>query len=1334
MKRLAFWFSVFLVFGGAHLYSEVELDPYTPAYAPNVILVKFVDDAKVSIIPRGKLILTGIKSVDVLNIKYQVVSMTRVFLNAEQHEKLKMFRDWYGQLREVPKLSKIYKLQFSTNYDAKLVAEEYSRDPNIEYAEPDYYYFALETVPNDPLFTEQWYLDPFPGVNAINAWDSLTTGDTTQVIGILDTGIDWDHPDLMDKVWVNEAELNGVPGVDDDGNGYIDDVHGWDFVNNDNDPNDDNSHGTHVAGIAAATTNNSAGIAGISWGAKLIPVKVLQSSGYGSASDVASGVLYAVENGATIINLSLGSYGESQVLKQALATAYAYATIVAAAGNDRRPIEPDPPYPPFPMYPACYPWVIGVMASKQYWDDEYGWMAEFSNYDPSGPIIANNPDGYNYEIMAPGKSIISTFPNGNYHYLNGTSMSTPMVSGAIALLKTINPTISNERIFTRVIKTATNGVLDIYRLLLESLEPDLYFISYYIVDTLPNCDNDGIADAGETLHVVISIKNVGIQADSVSARLRLDEFEDTSVADIIDSTSFIGNISSYATMTNANDPFTVVIASDVMNNRDVVFQYELRCSNCNSAVTGNFVVTVQNGMEISGIYSTLHLTPDKYYIVTGNTVVETLIIEPGTVIRLDPDVSLDIIDTLHAVGTPDSMIVFTANREDAGWERIKAHFSSNDTAKMVFRYCIFEHADADYDMLYNLTYPVEDCIFRYNGLGLISLGGPIRRCVIVENESGREIFVEDNRFEFEHNVVVNNYSAYYAVIGGYAMCGYRDLVGFRNNAIFNNRNYNFYVKYAPFDIYYLPPNYWGTTDSTEIEGTILDYFEDARWPVVIGSDSALSAPPAECHGVVWKVEVNDQNPLETDVVLGVGKAKFTVYFNRTMDTTYMPFLTFGVCPPYTQHVVIDSPYWSADCKSWTAYYTVGLETGDGINTIRVANARDDEGFEIPIEDRRFKFVIQAASSEAIDFVATPGIGRVILEWPPAQIPDILGYNMYRYMAINESTFTDTTRINDTLITGTQYTDYDVIPESTYYYMYTMVGTDLAESDYSKVVSATPLNATEGDANGDMDVNVLDITTVIDYILERDPAPFIFDAADANDDGVIDVLDIIAIVNIILGGKVPQFTATDDNVELCLTADGIYIRSTANVAGLQFTIVGKLLDQIKLYPAIDGVEFSYEIHDDRVIGVLYSLDNKPLPAGICKVIKIDGYQSTLKLQNVVAGNVTGRPLSVKIVDRLMLPTRFALYQNYPNPFNNNTIIRYELPKSAKVKLIVYNIVGQIIKIFDEGTKDAGLHEVKWYGTDNNNRRLPAGVYFYRIEAKTSDGATWYSKTYKLIIMR
>ena len=290
-----------------------------------------------------------------------------------------------------------------------------NRAPAVEFAEPNYLVYAHETIPNDPGWSSQY--GPI-NIGAPQAWD-ITTGGEHVVVAVIDTGVDLGHPDLAGKIWINPGEI-GVDeqggdkranGVDDDGDGYIDDWRGWDFVNDDNDPQDDHGHGTHVSGIAAAKTNNGVGIAGVSWGARLMPIKVLSSGGAGAYGDLVAGIVWAADHGARIINLSLGGNVDAEIL--AAAVNYAYdrdVVVVAAAGNA----------PGLPVsYPAAYPQVIAVAST-----DAGNNRSPFSAYGPE------------VDLAAPGSSIYSTYWNGasTYGTLSGTSMATPHVAGVSALL------------------------------------------------------------------------------------------------------------------------------------------------------------------------------------------------------------------------------------------------------------------------------------------------------------------------------------------------------------------------------------------------------------------------------------------------------------------------------------------------------------------------------------------------------------------------------------------------------------------------------------------------------------------------------------------------------------------------------------------------------------------------------------------------------------------------------------------------------------------------------------------------------------------------------------
>lgn len=328
--------------------------------------------------------------------------------------------------------------------DREQVQAELERNPVVVSVQEEPVYQAAlipfdsaQGKPNDPYFSEQfglhsdtWLVD----INAPEAWER-TTGSTQTVIAIVDAGVDLTHEDLQEKVWVNEDELPGN-GVDDDANGFIDDVHGWDFVRHapvavaaD--------HATHVAGIAAASGNNGVGVAGVDWGARIMSVRVLGSTGFGGEADIVAGIHYAVANGARIINLSLVGSGSPAML-EAIENAYAAgAVVVAAAGNagvDTGQTD---------VFPACADvggvnMVLGVGAL-----DEEGRPARFSNF------------GTCVDVSAPGEDILSTRTSNRYGLMRGTSMSAPFVSGTAGLYLSVAPGAAPAQVIGALTGTMT---------------------------------------------------------------------------------------------------------------------------------------------------------------------------------------------------------------------------------------------------------------------------------------------------------------------------------------------------------------------------------------------------------------------------------------------------------------------------------------------------------------------------------------------------------------------------------------------------------------------------------------------------------------------------------------------------------------------------------------------------------------------------------------------------------------------------------------------------------------------------------------------------------------
>jgi subtilisin family serine protease len=474
-------------------------------YVANEIIVKFkqeVSDAveaqlKVKSLPSELVLSPGLNR---LNAKYGARKIKPIFKNFRQRRRrlealrhkdeallTKKEKHILKRLKraakkaKVPELNRIFRLQLQLAQGQSLeeAVAAYANNPDVEYAELNYV-VSICASPNDPLYPLQWSLNnigqgypegsgykPAPGmpdrdIDAAEAWEK-STGISDVIVAVLDTGVDYSHRDLDDNMWVNEAELNGDVGVDDDENGYIDDIYGYDFVNDDNDPLDDNGHGTHCSGTIAAEGDNGLDIAGVCWDARIMALKFLGASGGGNDADAAEAFYYAVENGADVISNSWGGYFGSQILEEAINYAYSGGVVVAAsAGNT---------YSNVPTYPASYDHVIAVAATDS--DDE---RAVFSTY------------GDWVEIAAPGLDILSLRAGGTSlgavydefaTVASGTSMSCPHVSGAAAMLLSVEPGISVDQLQDALMETADpiepvvciSGRLNLYGAILRILGP-----------------------------------------------------------------------------------------------------------------------------------------------------------------------------------------------------------------------------------------------------------------------------------------------------------------------------------------------------------------------------------------------------------------------------------------------------------------------------------------------------------------------------------------------------------------------------------------------------------------------------------------------------------------------------------------------------------------------------------------------------------------------------------------------------------------------------------------------------------------------------------------------
>lgn len=303
--------------------------------------------------------------------------------------------------------------------------------PEVLYAEPNYR-IAGAAAPNDPMFHKMWSLGwtnshgVNSGIGTPRVWN-LTTGSSGVTVAVVDSGVDASHPDLAPNMWTNAGEA--LNGKDDDGNGLADDLQGWDFVANDNNPGDENGHGTHVAGIIGARGNNANGVAGVNWEVRLMSLRVLDAAGSGWTSDVADAFAYAGRMGVDVVNASLAGPTFSQALLDSIA-ASPNTLFVVAAGNASKDVGTTP------SYPCSYPLanIICVAATGQ-----SNQLSSYSNY------------GAAVDVAAPGDAILSTWPGGTYNEGWGTSSASPHVAGVAALLAARHPEANTDAIRSAIL-------------------------------------------------------------------------------------------------------------------------------------------------------------------------------------------------------------------------------------------------------------------------------------------------------------------------------------------------------------------------------------------------------------------------------------------------------------------------------------------------------------------------------------------------------------------------------------------------------------------------------------------------------------------------------------------------------------------------------------------------------------------------------------------------------------------------------------------------------------------------------------------------------------------
>lgn len=1379
------------------------------------IIVKFADNTPFGLEydRDNKLKSTGISTVDKVLKRYELVSIDRLCPNDDPKRELRSSKSYNGGDVVERDLSRLCLVKINAPADkagqpeldiralTDNLIEEFNAMDEVEFAEPNYFIYSvgIEESPsrdvtpvtsddddrdgghghhhhnhdayhNEPFYKHQWGLGATK-IDKIWEIDENEEGER-MIIAVLDTGVDIEHPDLAANIWTNPNEI--ANNSDDDGNGYKDDLHGYDFVNKTATIDDYNGHGSHCAGIIAAVGDNGIGVVGANPKTCIMPVTVMQSNGTGSISTIIEGISYAKDNGADIISMSIGTYAYSIALEQVLAQAYQNSVLVAAAGNDGLNIDEtalcaNPYIIDMPMYPAAFTFVLGVQATMELEDGSYA-LAPFSNYDCDGPSFSaySEEQLYNYELQAPGVGIVSTVQNGNYKYLNGTSMACPLVAGGISALLHAKPYASQEMLWGDLINTSGANV-DFEACYNAGPAPaQLQMVTYELNDTEEG-DGDLRPDAGETMLFYPTLRTTWGAAEDITYWIEFAEYEDETTIEFVsnDNIDFGHNLSAYA-KSKAVNPVILKINENVVDGRYINLVLKASCPNAEYVMEYPFTIQVENGVELKGIISeNTTLEPNVHYIVTETLGIPegvTLTIEPGTTIRFKDNISLVNKGKIIAKGEPDNMITFT--KTDLGVGTYTMELNRRDTLS----YCIIEYAKirCDYSADYHYCYSQGDDVFEYisdvldnTQINNVEMNyvrkATIDNCIVRYSSSSEAYSYSYYQPNYTNSNILYNDGLYVNTIGYSASVNDANITSYNgvggiyeagNNIIgnYNNSHYKGYIydvdklgytllgnifsnyqkdyngnivsyfdianTYTYIDTYPLKGTYLGSSNDEIISSRIYDIDTPNSTSLNdIDESTAERRPSSKAHGIVWKVLVNGkdaQDEFEEVIPLGVGRHKFEVYFNRPMDVAVAPMVAMGVRSPYTQVAIAEDGSWSADSTIYTVYLDLNASTvTDGLNRIYVANARDNEYFDIPVENMRFNVQVSAAGSMSAGFEATPGIGKVDLAWEndSTYFNDHLGWNMYRYQKDTRGVNTDTILVNTEMITDTTFTDFDVVPGERYYYFYRSMRTNLTESDASTNVSTVPLTAQPGDANGSLAVDVADIVTVVSYITGDVPQPFVFDAADINGDGEIDVMDIVGIVNVIINGKYEAERGPVATAKYYVEDGILYVDTPVELGGVQVYLDCDDESMIEVLGSMDKFEqVSQYVNDGRYMFMAYSLSGEKLSVGKHAILKV-GYADVdeMILADPSGSNVLAVEETVGVTENNDI---FILKSPYPNPFNASINIPYVIAKNdGKVTFTITNIMGQEVANIELGTQSRGRYSYEWQPKSD----VPTGIY-------------------------
>lgn len=917
------------------------------------------------------------------------------------------------------------------------------------------------------------------------------------VIAVIDTGVDYNHLDLRNNIWVNPAEIPDN-GKDDDGNGYIDDIYGWDCVGNDKDPMDDNGHGTHVAGIIAAE-NNKIGTVGIAYNCKVMVLKAGNSSGYFNNSDIVEAIQYAYMNGASVINMSFGGSNISVAAEEALENAYNTCVLVAAAGNDSLCNNLScPVHAPAGQvgisYPAALPYVIGVMSC----DQRGNAISNFSNFDhfPGNSV--------EYEVYAPGEAMPSTWPGNKYANLNGTSMAAPTVSGIAALLRSYYPdreAFSTKFLQSQIVNTGKalweHNVANAYDALVTLPKPAVSLYDYEIDDSVSisaKNNGNGVIDAGETVRLRVSLMNRGGVASNVNVSIDTDR--GMGMTDpyftFVNPTMQLSDIGTYSVRESGDKYFEIVVDANCPN--DYLVNFNIRFTYTNGLDTDDKTVYEDDGRQQAqfNVSSGYHLpsiidvdtvfTNDRLYIVGESVLIAkdvTVTFEEGCRIQFYADQTyydspvINVYGTLIMEGTKDNMITINPSERYANLACIINDYGtttmnyvdavnlfakginsiSNSNLKHSGTHTYY-YNDAELDSSYDDVCGgggINATIFENNYVEFISYATEI----IATTMNGNYIVLaSSNTCIIKATTFTNN--IVYSIVKGSAK------VSDRMNAFSGEVSNNKFLceddknpaslmglSFSKKDL--VKDNYFSQGYLEYANQIISGYYNSYGEETVNIRENCSDISALYPHIVSVEIYNADGEQITT-----IGKEEITVRvtFNKAMDTTKDVSAFFGTIAPYADYK-IEGAFVSE--TEWVGTYSLKAYIENGLQFMQVkgACAADDATKTVHGENQLYVFNIDTTAAMAMNLFANATDAGIELTWAQDDYATLMGYNIYRatskdgnYVKINPSVL---------LASASSFIDDNAEPGVTYWYTFTVVLSDFSESKPAGKVYCTAID-------------------------------------------------------------------------------------------------------------------------------------------------------------------------------------------------------------------------------------------------------------------------------------